>query len=581
MSSRPLACFGLLIIGEIQMDEAAQFNFTPEAIGHVLSDRRLAVPVYQRSYSWDEDEVNDFWSDLYGSYKSGSEYFIGNIVLSEQGTQDAITIIDGQQRLATTQIMYAVIRDVFERNGDDKRAGIVQDKYISSPDLESGGDFPRLKLNSDDSPYYRKLIVDAEDPETVSILKRSHQLIRESYEQLLANLSSEAAKAGEDWTVFLNDWANYLENGVRVVVVDVPTEADAFLIFETLNDRGADLTIADLLKNYLFGRSGDELDAVRDAWMAALGALEMSAENSTFTTFIRHLWSSMHGLTRERLLYKGIKERITSKVHAVDFSQNLREASRLYAAILNSDHEFWSDLGTGTKKNIEALLRLELVQMRPLLLAIMQHFSPDELIISLRSLVSWGVRGILVGGIGGGRAEKIYCGSALEVRAGKAKTSSDLLNLLSPIVPTDEEFQASFSKARVTKSKLARYYLIALEKTVLGEEEPELVPNEDEGQVNLEHILPKNPSVEDWPEFPEEEHRIWISRLGNMALLQKGPNDRIGNKPWDDKKPVLEASKLELTQEAGAESEWTKEVITNRQEKLSHIGVTTWPREPK
>ena len=59
-------------------------------------------------------------------------------MLSEKGTEDALTIIDGQQRLATTQIIYAAIRDVFIQRGDERRAGIVQDQYISSPDLETG-----------------------------------------------------------------------------------------------------------------------------------------------------------------------------------------------------------------------------------------------------------------------------------------------------------------------------------------------------------------------------------------------------------------------------------------------------------
>lgn len=91
------------------------------------------------------------------------------------------------------------------------------------------------------------------------------------------------------------------------MVLTVPTDADAYLIFETLNDRGADLTIADLLKNYLFGRAGTKLDAVRDGWMQVLGALDISAENALFTTFLRHYWSSKHGAIRERELYKSIK----------------------------------------------------------------------------------------------------------------------------------------------------------------------------------------------------------------------------------------------------------------------------------
>lgn len=560
------------------MDESSQFEFNPDAIGHVLSDRRLAVPIYQRSYSWDEDQVSEFWNDLLGAIRDDSEYFIGNVVLSGEGSENAYTIIDGQQRLATTQIIYAAIRDTYTQRDDVRRAQIVQDKYISSPDLETGEDVPRLRLNSDDSPFYRKVVVRAENPDDVPDLKGSHKLIRASYSMLRENIQAEAERAGEDWEDELNHWTRFLERQVRIVVVDVPTEADAFLIFETLNDRGADLTIADLLKNYLFGRSGDDLDTVRDAWVGALGALEMSAENSTFTNFIRHLWSSMHGATRERLLYKNIKERISSRVHAVEFSQALLQSSRLYAAILNNDHEFWSELGSETKKNVEALMRLDLEQMRPLLLAIMQHFSPAEMKTALRALVSCGVRGLIVGGIGGGKAERAYCEGAVEVRSGKAKTTKALLKTLTSIIPADGEFRASFSKARVTKSKLARYYLVALEKTKKGEPEPELVPNEDEEQVNLEHILPKNPVPEEWTAFPPDDHRAWVNRLGNMALLQKGPNDRIGNKPWKDKKPILEASELDLTKEAGGEGDWTKEAINERQDKLADLAVATWPR---
>lgn len=55
----------------------------------------------------------------------------------------------------------------------------------------------------------------------------------------------------------------YLQDRARVGVIEVPTESDAYVIFETLNDRGADLTIANLLKNYLYGKAQDKLEAVK------------------------------------------------------------------------------------------------------------------------------------------------------------------------------------------------------------------------------------------------------------------------------------------------------------------------------
>jgi hypothetical protein len=79
--------------------------------------------------------------------------------------------------------------------------------------------------------------------------------------------------------------------------------------------------------------------------------------------------------------------------------------------------------------------------------------------------------------------------------------------------------------------------------------QPELVVNPDVRQVNLEHILPKSPKEGQWKSFTEEDQKLYVHRLGNMALLQKGANGRIGNQPWTVKKPILAGSALVLTRE--------------------------------
>jgi hypothetical protein len=314
--------------------------------------------------------------------------------------------------------------------------------------------------------------------------------------------------------------------------------------------------------------------------MRALGALEISAENSVFTTFLRHLWSSKYGATREKDLYGSIKERVTTQTQAIEFSQELVVASRDYAALLNSEHERWTELGTVTEKNLQTLNRLDLEQMRPLLLAVMKHFSNREVKRTLKALVSWGVRGLIVGGIGGGKTERAYSLAAVKVRDGEIKDADELLSELSPIVPTDSEFNTNFSKARVTRSRLCRYYLDVLERMENGTSEPELIPNYDEEQVNLEHILPQNPRDNTWNHFDEDDKKIWPQRLGNMALLKKSENARIGNEEWTTKQPILSRSSLTLTQQAGNESSWDKEVIERRQESMAELATNAWPREP-
>lgn len=414
---------------------------------------------------------------------------------------------------------------------------------------------------------------------SVEPIRRSHRFIMDSYERLRAEVRKLSDDAGPDWEKRLNQWVQFVEDQVRAIFLEVSSESDAFLIFETLNDRGADLTIADLLKNYLFGRAGSKLDVVRDAWMQSLGTLEISAENVLFTTFLRHYWSSYYGAVRERDLYRSIKEHVTTEINAVDFAEDLQKAANMYAAILHGDHDYWTEMGTSAKENIETLLRLNLEQNRPLILAALQHFPQAEVRKLIRSIVTWSVRGLIVGGIGGGKTERTYCEAAVKIRKGDVKTTDELFQEISRIVPSDDEFQSAFALARVPRSTLARYYLVALEKGIQGELEPELVPNENEEQVNIEHILPQRATEEDWgAHFAEDERGDYIYRLGNMALLKKGPNGRIGNKAFSEKKPVLMSSSFELTKQVATETDWTPEAIKNRQAGLAKLAVSVWPR---
>jgi uncharacterized protein DUF1524 len=94
-------------------------------------------------------------------------------------------------------------------------------------------------------------------------------------------------------------------------------------------------------------------------------------------------------------------------------------------------------------------------------------------------------------------------------------------------------------------------------------------------------VLPKNASDADWgATFTQDERKDWVFRLGNLTLLQKGPNGRIGNKPFTIKQPVLAASAFQLTKEIGMLPDWTPTGIKNRQEGLAQLAVKVWPRKP-
>jgi hypothetical protein len=563
------------------MPAKGRITYNMLGLASLLQQDEFTVPIYQRAYAWTADEVDDFWSDIKHALDSKDEdYFLGSLVLTPSEDGRRLTVIDGQQRLATCSILLAALRDVWNDNDEPERAEHVQNTYLSTFDLKNKEKVPRLILNEEDDPFFRDRIVGRGDEEPT---RESHERIASAYDDLRSTLADDFSSYGKAGEQRLLDWLDYLEKGASVITVEVPTEADAFVIFETLNTRGAELTIGDLLKNYLFMRAGDRLETIKTAWVSTLTALDISAENEVFVTFLRHHWSSKQGAVRERDLYRSIRDNITTASQAVKYAQEMVKAARFYAALRSSSHEYWTESGftTTTRDNVETLSRLELEQNRPLLLAVMQHFSKGELKKTLHATVNWSVRGIVVGGIGGGRTERAYCDAAVKVRSGTIKSTAALLKELGSIVPDDATFKEEFKTTRQTKSRLSRYLLLALERTKIGQKQPELVPNKNEDEVNLEHILPRNAKAADWPSFAPEEVAVWSQRLGNHCLLRKKENTSIGNKPWSTKQPVLKASSLKLTKEAGNKSDWTAKEIVARQAKLADLAVKTWPRTMK
>jgi len=197
----------------------------------------------------------------------------------------------------------------------------------------------------------------------------------------------------------------------------------------------------------------------------------------------------------------------------------------------------------------------------------------------LKALVSWSVRGLIVGGIGGGTAENAYCSAAVKIREGEITSTDQILKEIAAIVPSDAEFQTAFELARVPKSNLARYLLIALERGHNKKKEPEFVPNSNEDEVNLEHVLPKRARARDWgAQFDVDQRKEYVTRIGNMALLQKGPNGKIGNKKFSAKRAVLRASKFKLTKTIGQKADWSPQAINGRQQQLAALAVSVWPR---
>lgn len=553
-------------------------------LGDILRNHLLKVPPYQRSYAWGKAHLEDFWDDLDGSKKEGVEYFMGPIVVaSARLPETRMTIIDGQQRLATASILIAVMTNKLIKLGDTDTAGDIERWYVGEKDLRKRSVTPKLVLNEEDKSFFTSLLTRQThtQPETAS-----HKRIMEAYNYFKEKVDKDAPMlpAFRDWII---DWIEYIRDKAVVMLAVIPDESDAFAIFEALNARGKDLAIADLLKNYLFSCAGTSFDDVKVSWNAAIGNIAdtigtvSDKEEEGVTDFLRHHWNSKYPLARERELYRRCRNKIRNETDAVEFTADLDKSASYYVALLNPGHDTWRQMGTKVTNAISTLFSLRLEQNRPLLLAAIRNMKKEELVVLLPWLLSWSVRGVLVGGIGKGKYEVTYANAALAISDGKVSTVQEVYGKLESIIPSDTELEIAFKTYRPSSNKLAHYLLRALEVGLQKTHEPYWIPNPDHEVLTLEHILPRNPDKNQWKEFKTEEViSEYVSRLGNLVLVPKKKNMALGNRPFTTKRKVYQDAALEITKGVAIETIWTPEIVDKRQQELAKLALRVWPRVP-
>ncbi len=558
---------------------ANDINFELKGIGQILAQNRLVVPLNQREYAWEKDHVKELFQDFSNALAKGKGgYFLGTIVLTK-GSGDNPEVSDGQQRLATTSILIAAIRDYFAEHNDPKRAGAIADEFLRTVDRKTTDTVSKLRLNVDDQEFFRKAVIS--DPGTadrnVPSTKQSHKRIAIAAETAREYVNNYLAQHKPDYHADrLNELMDFIEEAAQVIALKVPDHINAFVMFETLNDRGLRASQADLLKNHLLSLCAERIGEGQQKWAKMVGVLESLEQDDITVTYLHHMLINKYGPTREREVFDRIKQGVTSQLDAIAFLDELAEGATHYAALFNSDHKKWNEYGTLTKKNISTINQdLRVQQIRPLMLAVARRFSVNEGRIAFRRFLFWSVRFLIVGGRGG-LLDRNYSLAANEVAEGKITTTAALTARLGDIIPSDAVFIAAFSEAKIAQNYLARYLLRAMEQRAKNLDEPEFVPNDAENSINLEHVLPENPG-DQWPDVDSDTAGAWFRRIGNLVLLQASKNTLSGNNAFQKKQSVFKDSGFELTNVVGKESQWGPKEIAARQATLAILAAQTWP----
>ena len=551
----------------------AQIGFRQIGIGGVLKQYRLRVPPNQRDYSWTDREVVTMLQDFAKAIADGdSSYFLGTIVAIPRSA-DTLEVIDGQQRLATTAIFLAQVRNHLATD-EPLIANSISTEFLTAVDRQRRVSLTRLQLNLDDNDYFQSLITSqttANQPR-----RSSHVRIRSAFRRAKAQIHNVVGPYDENaHGDILNSWVTFIEHHAQVILLTVPSDINAYKMFETLNDRGLKTSQSDLVKNYLFGQSGARLSEAQQKWTFLRGTLETLDDDDITVTFLRHALISMTGYLREPQVYEVVQRQAKGEQQTISLLNSLEDLATVYVAI--PEHEKWNNYPDTICRAIQALNLLNIRPFRPLMLSVASAFSPAETAAAFASFVSWGVRLLIASSTRSGSVENPLAEAAKLVSEGRLTTAAALKQQLATVIPADVKFRQGFEFASVSKASLARYYLRSLESMANDDNMPYFIPNDDRQTINLEHVLPRQPDPVWLSSFTEESARINARRIGNLALMLATDNSTIRSEGFETKRPLYEDSPYVLTQEIASVSEWNEEAISARQKRLADLAVTTWP----
>lgn len=364
----------------------------------------------------------------------------------------------------------------------------------------------------------------------------------------------------------------------EIVTMIVEEEADAFLIFETLNDRGLALSAVDLIKNKLFqtfATHPDEFDQLKSAWEEMCDNIE---NKDDLKKFILHYWRAYRGFTSPQSLYKTCRDYIASNgfSEAKAIVNDLKGLSVYYNGFCDPMGAYpWKSNGLKTVLDDMKKMRYDLTH--PILLAAIKKYPNDE---GKWTTVARLCLNFLIRYISVLKNKPTGIEKEISLWARSPEFSIEFLQKNFAAKAPDGQFRDQLLTLTMPYTlPLTHYLLCVYEADGCGRKEIWTTPGR--GNNTVEHILPQTvkPSTE-WGKYWVKQFKsldncdTYKERLGNYAFLTKEAQAKALNKSFDLKKVVYkDETDMKLTQELVQCADWNLNEINMRQTRMADVWV--------
>jgi hypothetical protein len=535
----------------------------------------FAIPDYQRPYAWGKDEALQLLDDLQSALDRDTDepYFLGSVVLvKEKGVSDA-EVIDGQQRLTTLTILFAVLRDLA---AVPTLSTDIQ-KFIEEPEVlwNDQPARPRLRLRDRDAKFFRQYVQTHDAIE--SLIRLSDNAVKTDAQKLIR----DNAKALHDT---LSKWSDddrkrlfvMVASRTFLVVVSTPDLNSAYRIFSVMNSRGRPLTPPDIFKSRVIGSipQADRADYA-DLWED----LEEELGRDEFGDLFLYLRTIVSKARAERGLLVEFPEQVLKPYLPADGKGFIDSLLEPYAVadqrLLNQDFAAegrWDDVNAWLNR----LSQIDNDDWRPAALWALKNHQDDPAFLDafLRKLERLAASFLI---------RRIYT-------TPRVVRYLELLNEFDAGVGLDAAaFELSAEERRETLERiLGEIYLVnPVRKYILLRLDSIIADNPGVSYshkiITVEHVLPQNPRDDSqWvKDFTEEQRFYWTHRLGNLLLLNRTKNSQAQNYDFSVKKSKYFTSSkgaalFALTTQVLAYDSWTPAIVKERHADLTRMLADEW-----
>jgi hypothetical protein len=537
----------------------------PKSFKELIRDKYYHVPLYQRPYDWGVDQVSELWNDI---NVNDPGYFLGiTIFRLDKELKDPhsskLEVVDGQQRLTSLILLVRAAVEVLESIGEKLVSSEFQKEYIAQRPAGEERSVYTLKLSKRDNSKFEGILsgqqpLAKKGPSSWRNLEKTTQFFKEKIDQL----AKEKGKRGV--IEFLNNKVLRLS----FLEVLLESDSDVYQFFETINDRGMDLSIADLVKNRVCSEAQKQGISVEDS-AQTIDRVSSEIGSGKLKTFLLHYcWANNDEAdpTPKKKLMEWYGKHISQSSDIQAFLNQLEKyALQYYLYFVDPDR-----CTDPEKKAIFTYLdALGATRCYPLLLAGIDGLDNKSFLRLCKTTEILTFRHSTILKKDAKVLEGIFHKTIKDIR--KKKPIDEILqNLIRhDSMKNDNQFKLAFKDFIPASHKIARYALWKIEEFKVGKKQIRL----DWDSLTLEHILAEKLNWEGKEEY--------LERLGNLTLLSSPMNSEAANKPFKEKnKNVYKKEKrIELTKELTILNDFTKETIVSRQDDLSKLISKIW--DPK